>query len=426
MKGTPMSDDEMLRQAIQMSRDLSRRRFLRNAGMAAGGLVLSPALLAACGDDTKSTTATTNADSSTDAVRKVEPDTGTGIGGKSVTFSNWETYIDTGENDNASAAGTTIDRFQKETGITMDYKVDFNDNDEYFNKIFSPNLGTGKPIDPDVVAPSYWMAARLLGLGWLEKLPMGAIPNHKNLADQYLNLSWDDGAAYHMPWQAGITGIAYDPSRTGFEIKSFKDLFDDRLEGKISLLKEVRDTVGCAMLDMGKDPSKPDLDGAMAALDFIDEMRGKDKIRQFTGNEYLQPLSNGDVKACLAWSGDIVQLQRKQPNLKFVIPEAGSIQWFDTMVIPKGAKNTNAVAQWMNFVYDVDNAALITEFVQYVSPVKGVREALEAKGGDTALLAESQVLFPDDATQKRLKIFASLPQKDELAIQERFNNVKGA
>ncbi len=420
-----MNDDEMLRQAIQMSRDLSRRRFLRNAGMAAGGLALGPAMLAACGDDAKTASPAKNADSSTDAVRKVEPDMGTGAGGKTLTFSNWTAYIDTVKDD-ALAEGTTIDRFQKETGLTMDYKVDYNDNEEYFSTIFQPNLGTGKRIDPDVVAPTYWMAARLLGLGWLEKLPMGAIPNHKNLADQFLNLSWDEGAVHHMPWQAGITGIAYDPSRTGFELKSFNDLFDDRLEGKISLLKELRDTVGCIMLEMGKDPSKPDVDGAMAALDFIEQMRAKDKIRQFTGNEYLQPLSNGDVKACLAWSGDIVQLQREQPNMKFVIPEAGSMQWFDTMVIPKGAVNTNAAAQWMNFVYDVDNAALLTEFVQYVSPVKGVREALAAKGGDTAKLAESQILFPDDATQKRLKIFASLPQADELKIQKRFDSVKGA
>ncbi len=148
----------------------------------------------------------------------------------------------------------------------MIYKKDYNDNNEYFNKVFEPNLGRGKPIYPDIAVPTYWMAARLIGLNepapWVEPLPLDQIPNHANLVTAYTELPWDMGAKHQMPWQAGITGIAYDPKMTGFEIKSFNDIFDPRLQGKVGFLTEIHDSVGLTMLGMGLDPSKPDFEGA--------------------------------------------------------------------------------------------------------------------------------------------------------------------
>jgi spermidine/putrescine transport system substrate-binding protein len=80
----------------------------------------------------------------------------------------------------------------------------------------------------------------------------------------------------------------------------------------------------------------------------------------------------------------------------------------------------------MDFVYDPVNAAKITNYVQYISPVKGVRDELVKMGGDSAALADSQILFPDDATRARLKIFADLTAEQDLDLQERFNKIIGA
>ena len=144
-------------------------------------------------------------------------------------------------------------------------------------------------------------------------------------------------------------------------------------------------------------------------------------ILKFTGNEYLRSLENGDVAACVAWSGDIAQLD-PELGIKFAIPEEGGMQWFDTMTIPKGAKNRVAAAKWMNYVYEPENAARITEWVQYVSPVKGVKEILTAAGGESR--AGRDRCLPDADTSSA-EVFAELSQDDELAIQERFNEISG-
>lgn len=414
MSHDPRNDDQrMLQQAIAASRragaqrGVSRRRFLQGSGMAMGLLAAGPAVLAACGDDSKSG--------------------GSGSGGSDydVIFSNWDAYIDADKNSDPSGPGTTVYEFEKATGLKMNYKVDYNDNNEYFNKVFSPFLGSGKTIDPNVVAPTYWMAARLVELGWLDKMPLDKIPNRKNLDDTYLKLPWDEGAKYHTPWQGGMTGICYNPDLTG-EVTSVEQLLTDpSLKGKIGLLTELRDTVGLTMLDAGVDITKVDMDAAMTALDTIEKAKTDGQVRAFTGNEYLSSLESGDFAACMAWSGDIVQQQKSQPQLKLVIPEKGSTRWFDTMVIPKGAVKVDAVAKWIDYVYDPVHAAQIAAYVAYISPVIGVQAELTKLGGDAAALAESPILFPDAATLERLHVFATYKQADEIKLQKRFDEIIG-
>jgi len=400
--------DPELAAAIELARRLSRRRFLTRAGLGMGAVALGPSLLAACGGG--------DGDGSEGG--------SAGGGSKKLSISNWTAYIDQDDSGTFDAAGTTIDAFQKASGVSVTYKEDYKDNDEYFNKFFSPVLGKGDTLAADIVVPTYWMAARLIGLDWVEELPLDDIPNHANLLDSYLDLAWNPGATKHMPWQAGITGIAWNPTLTGRDLTSANDLYDEEFKGKVTFLTELRDSVGLTMFGQGTDPAAADLDDINAALDKIEEAASSGQILKFTGNEYLRSLENGDVAACVAWSGDIAQLN-PDLGIKFAIPEEGGMQWFDTMVVPKGAANVAAAAKWMDFIYDPANAARITEYVQYLSPVKGVREALEAAGGDAAALAENPLLFPDDATSSRLKVFGELAQEDEIAVQSRFNDITG-
>jgi spermidine/putrescine transport system substrate-binding protein len=401
--------DPELAAAIELARRLSRRRFLTRAGLGMGAVALGPSLLAACG--------------SSDGGGS-EGGSGGGGGASELSISNWTAYIDQDDSGDFTASGTTIDLFQQATGIKVTYKEDFNDNDEYFNKNYSPVLGKGDTLAADITCPTYWMAARIIGLDWVEELPLDDIPNHANLLDSYLDLAWDPGATKHMPWQAGITGIAWNPALTGRDLTSANDLFAEEFAGKVTFLTELRDAVGLTMFGMGADPADADLDEINAALDKIEEAAGSGQILKFTGNEYLRSLENGDVAACVAWSGDIAQLDPSL-GIKFAIPEEGGMQWFDTMVVPKGAPNVAAAAKWMDFVYDPENAARITEYVQYLSPVKGVREVLEAAGGDAAALADNVLLFPDDETTSRLRVFGELAEEDEIAIQSRFNDITG-
>jgi spermidine/putrescine transport system substrate-binding protein len=344
-----------------------------------------------------------------------------GTGTSEVRILNWQQYIDPSED---GAIGT-VDRFTDSTGIDVSYSEDFNDNNEVYNRELQPVLGTGGLIGYDLICPTNWLAARLKTLGWIEPLPLDRIPNRVNLEERFLNQAWDYGAVYSLPWQAGVTGFAYDPALTGRELRSIMDLFDPEFEGRVAMLTEMRDTVGLVMLGLGHDPTIANEDGAMEAMDRIEEATRSGQIRAFTGNEYLRSLESGDFVACIAWSGDIVQLQYDRPDIQFVIPEEGGMSWYDTMVIPKGAPNGYAAADWMNFVYDPVQAAQLTYWVQYISPVKGVRDELIAMGGDAAELADSSILFPTEEDSARLHVFADLPDDVDVAITDRFLGIIG-
>jgi spermidine/putrescine transport system substrate-binding protein len=373
---------------------LTRRALLGRMGALAGAGIVGPTVLAACGGD----------------------DDGGGSGGdsKALWFENWPAYIDE----------ETVDLFKDESGLDFRYTEAFNDNNEYFAKVQS-DLAAGRSIGPDIIAPTYWMAARLIGLEWVQEIPFDDIPNTSNLLPELQNPAWDPDGKFSLPWQSGMTGIAYNIAETGRELGSMEDLFDPEFKGKIGMLTEMRDTLGLVMLGLGYDPQVVDEEGAMAALDRIEHANGEGQFRAFTGNEYLRSLENGDFAACVAWSGDIIQLQYDRPDIQFVIPDEGGMSWYDTMVIPKGAANGYAAADWINFVYDPVQAAQLTYWVQYVPTVKGVREELIKMGGDAAELADSPILFPSEEVSARLNVFAAIDDDLDNRLTERFLRIIG-
>ncbi|MBU6202354.1 MAG: extracellular solute-binding protein, partial [Acidobacteria bacterium] len=166
---------------------------------------------------------------------------------------------------------------------------------------------------------------------------------------------------------------------------------------------------------------------AAVAFEKIAKAKADGQIRAFTGNDYLDDLANGNFAACIGWSGDVVQLSKDSEAVRFVIPEEGGTRWADVMVVPKGAKNAANAAKWMDFVYDPEQAAQITASVQYMSPVKGVREILAANPDPAiASLSESTLLFPDDEMNKRLRAFANLSEDVEAEFDAAFSEITGA
>lgn len=376
---------------------LDRRQLLGRLGVLAGAGVVGPALLAACGDDD-------------------DGDTGGGGGAsKDLWFANWPAYIDE----------ETVDLFTEASGISLKYTEDYNDNNEYFAKV-QADLAAGRSIGPDIIAPTYWLAARLITLGWVQEIPFDDIPNASNLLPELQKPAWDPEGKFSLPWQSGMTGLAYNISATGRELTSMNDLFDPAFKGKVGMLTEMRDTLGLVMLLTGEDPGSATLDSANAAFEKIEEAKASGHIRQFTGNDYMDDLAAGNFAVCVGWSGDIGQLALDNPDLRFAIPEEGGMRWSDTMVLPNGAENVANAAVWMDYVYDPENAARIAEYVGYNSPVAGVREILAAGDDFQKALSESPLLFPDDATNARLHVFASLDEDAEAAFDERFSQIVGA
>jgi len=395
-----------------MTNRVTRRNFLVSTA-ALGGIAVGSSALAACGGNEESGSSTTAAG-------------GGGAAANTLTFDNWTLYIDK-PNDDLFGEGGTLAEFQKATGIKVDYTEGINDNNELFAKI-QPLLSKGDPIGSTIIAPTFWMAGRLLQLGWLDKLPLAEIPNAANLVPSLQDPPSDPTGEYSLPWQSGMAGIAYNQAVTGRELTTMDDMWDPAFKGKIGMLTEMRDTIGLIAMSLGIDLADPDSQDYQPAFAKLEEEVANGQIRQFTGNDYVDDLEQGNFAACIGWSGDVAQLAVSNPDIKFVVPESGGTLWFDTMVIPKGssAEQIEAAGKFMNFVYDPVNAARITETVQYISPVQGVQEELRKMGGEAAALADNQLLFPDASTLALLQTWGTLSEEKEQQMDEEFARISGA
>jgi spermidine/putrescine transport system substrate-binding protein len=365
--------------------DLTRLELLRRAAL--GGTALSlPGLLAACGGDDEEGAGTT--------------DTGPKTLAATLRFSNWPYYIDV---DEKTKKRPTLDQFKQKTGTTVRYVEDINDNATYFGKIQRP-LSQGQSIDRDIIVltDNSRFPGLLINKEWAEPLDKSAIPNIKNLQDSLKSPGFDPDRTYSLPWQSGMTGIATNLKVTKKPITSVDELLESpKLHGKITLLTEMADTMSLVMLANGDDPAKVDDASFGRALKKIQRAVDSGQVRQFTGNDYTGPLSRGDLMACAAWSGDVVQLQPDNPKLVWNLPDSGGDIWTDNMLIPKGGDVFTA-STYMNFVYDPKIAAQIEAYINYVCPVKGAKEEMRKLDPK---LADNPLIFPDEETLSKTVIF---------------------
>jgi len=390
----------------RINHPLTRQQLLRRA--AVGGVTLSlPGFLAACGGD-GGIEGQQPAETGATTVEQVLAD--------EITVSNWPFYID--QNDEATSF-PTLDQFTEETGVKVNYLEDINSNEEFFGEIQAP-LSRGQSIDRDIIVPTAWLAARLLDLGYLQKLDKSAIPNMVNLEDTLASPSWDPNRDYSLPWQSYITGIGYDPKKVGGQLTSVEDLLDPALKGKVTMLDSMEDTAALFMLEMGGDVVNPDQAMFNEICEKLKKAVDDGQIRQFTGNDYTGLLAGGDAWASIAWSGDIVILQADNPNLEFTIPDAGGMSSVDTMVIPTGG-DVYTASTFMNFFYDPAIAAQVAAYVNYITPVKGTKEAITEI--DPAL-AEDPLIFPPPEVLENLYEF-SAEAIENPEFQEQWQSVIG-
>ncbi|MFF1597149.1 spermidine/putrescine ABC transporter substrate-binding protein [Streptomyces mirabilis] len=341
---------------------------------------------------------------------------------KTINFSNWTEYMDV---DDSGKHHPTLDAFTKRTGISVKYTEDINDNVEFFGKI-KPQLAAGQDTGRDLIVVTDWLAARLIRFGWVQKLNASNLPHaYANLSAQFRSPDWDPGRAYSYPWQGISTVIAYNKKAlNGIEVKSVSDLLDNpKLKGRVGFLSEMRDSMGMTLLDMGKDPAKFTDDDFDAAIARLQKAVDKGQIRRFTGNDYTSDLTKGDLAACVAWAGDVVQLKADSPDVDFIIPDSGYLTSTDNMLIPNKARHKTNAERLMDYYYEPGPAAQLAAYINYVCPVDGVKDEL-AKIDKSA--ADNPLIIPDKAMAAKSHAFRSLTQKEETACEEKFAKLTGA
>ncbi|CAI9419418.1 ABC transporter substrate-binding protein [Nocardioides sp. T2.26MG-1] len=387
------------------SAGVGRRSFLRGASLAAMAVGV-PGLLSACGTGGAKVEADTC--TSTDLSAKE----------KSIVFSNWIGYVDPVKAKDTS----TLEKFQQETGITVDYKNgDVNDNEQFFAKV-SPQLGDCRSTGRDVFVVTDYMAARMIELNWVQKLDHDKIPNvDANLLESLRSPSWDPNRDYSVPWQSGMTGICYNSELTD-PVTSFEDLLTrPDLKGKVELLTEMRDTMLFMLLLEGSDPADFTDDEFSAAIDRLQGYVDSGQVRRFAGNDYVDDMKSGDIVACEAWSGDVINLLGGG-KYKWVPPSEGFAIWTDNMLVPNKAEHKANVEELMNFYYDPVNAAKLAAWNYYLCPVEGAQQEI-AQFDKSA--AKSDFIFPSAETLAAGHQFMPLSGDQERDFQRQFNEVMG-
>jgi spermidine/putrescine transport system substrate-binding protein len=362
-----------------MNDRMTREELLRRG--AAGATLLSvPGLLAACGGGG-------GGKSASGKVNKV------------LNFANWPYYIDTPQT--LKAAGihkpTTLQQFEKQTGIKVNYYVEINDNPGYFAKV-EGRLSRGQGIGRDIIVSTDndRFLGEYISNKWVQKLDKSLIPNIKNLVPAQQHPPFDPNREYSLPWASGMDGIAWN-EKVSDPVTSVKQLFEDpKLKGRVGVWNSMGDTLGLVMLENGDDPAKVTDASFNRAIARVKKAVSSGQILKFYGNDYAAVLEKGDLKATMAWSGDIKLLA--DPKLHWVVPTQGGIIWTDNMIIPTGGSVPTA-STYMNFMYDPEISAQWSIGASYISSVKDVKahaEKLNPKEGGNPLI------FPTDAVLSQM------------------------
>jgi spermidine/putrescine transport system substrate-binding protein len=340
-----------------------------------------------------------------------EADAGGPVQGK-LTISQWPLFIDPGKDG-------TIAQFEDEIDVDVEYIEDINDNNQFYGKL-QPLLAQGESGGRSLITVSDWLAAQMYDQGFLQKLDYSKLPNvSENLIPALQHPEADPEREFTVPWQSGMTGLIVRKDLAP-DADSVCDLFDPKYKGRVTMLAEMRDSVPMTLKCMGVDPDEATQKQWLAAVDKIGEASDSGQIRRFTGNDYIEDLKAGNVDFVLGWSGDAVQLQAENPNIEFVMPREGCMLWSTSLEIPAGAPNPAAAEAFINYVYDPKVQADIAAFVNYVTPVKGVKEILARR--DPAL-ARNQLIFPSEEFTKDCTFEPVLGGKQGEEITQAFQDV---
>jgi spermidine/putrescine transport system substrate-binding protein len=381
---------------------MSRRGFL-----GAAGAVAATGALAACGTG-GSTPAPASSGSAAAAFPTDVSDTE-----KIVRWANWPLYLDY---DDAAKTYPTLDAFAAASGLAPTYKEEIDDNATFWGKV-NGQLKTGKDIGFDIVTPTDWMASRFIQYGYAQPLDAAKIPNKTNILDGLANVSFDKGRNYSLTWQSGFAGIVWNKEKLPNGIQSVEQLWSDELKGKVTVLSEMRDTMGVILMSLGIDIAAGITEAQwQQGLDLMNEKLGDNSIYKVQGNSYKDDLINKKAWAGIVWSGDVFVLNAEEDDQwGFALPDSGGTLWSDNMLIPSTSSHQSNAMALMNHYYDPAVAAEVAAYVNYICPVKGAQAEMEKIDPE---LATSEFIFPTSETLKKASVFPALDSASEQSFTD--------
>jgi spermidine/putrescine-binding protein len=351
---------------------MSEPRFTRRHFLALAGLTATTALLDACSSGPEE---------------------------RVVNFFNWSKYI--GPN--------TLSNFTAKTGIKVNYQ-EFADEEEMFAKLRSGALGY------DLIIGTDYMIPRLRGLNMIDPFPPGVLKNAGNIDPKFRGTPFDPEDGFTIPYLWGTTGIGFNKSKLAKPPSSWNDLWDVQFKDKVSMLDNARDCISTALLMKGYPETTNDekqLADAKALL-----IKQRDVLKQYTSSTYIDGLVAGELHLAMAWSGDVLQAAKENPQIDYVIPKEGSYMWVDNMCLVRGSRHREDTLRLVDYLLEADVAADVANTVRYASPNAAAKAKL-----DKSLRDDPRVL-PSKKAAEKLRFHALLDPETSQLWNEAWSDVK--
>ena len=312
-------------------------------------------------------------------------------GADTLTVYNWGDYIDM----------DLVSQFEEETGITVIYET-FDSNEAMLTKIQQGGATY------DIAVPSEYMIEKMLEEDLLVPLDHDKLPNLIHIDERFINLPFDEGNQYSVPYFWGTVGILFNPELLPEKtFTSWDDLWADDLRNGILLIDGAREVIGMGLNSLGYSLNDTNEAHLMEALEKLHQLTPN--VKAIVGDENKLLMANNEAAVSLAWSGDARDIMWENESLTYVVPEEGSNLWFDNMVIPKTADNIEAAHQFINFMLEPAIAALNTEYVSYSTPNETALSLLPAE------MVEDERFYPSAELTERLEVYENLG-KDMLSL----------
>ena len=252
-----------------------------------------------------------------------------------------------------------LQRFEKEQKCRIIIDT-FESNESMYAKIKAGATGY------DLLTPSSYFVKIMFDQGYLQPLDHSQLPNLKHVDADYLKIAMDPQMHHSVPYMLTNSGIAYRKDKVKNFFPSWKMFNQTALKGRMTMLNDMRETLGAALKFLGYSLNSRNDKELEAARDVV--IAWKKNLAKFEAEQYKSGIASGEFLLVHGYSGDLLQVQKENPGIDFVIPEEGTSISCDDLVMPKGSQESRLSHAFINFIHDPDVAAENTNFLSYVCP----------------------------------------------------------